>query len=384
MKIQFNRNIFKIYCGLFIIATFFAACSGNKEEQTEKATPTNENEVTLTDIQIKNAGISTGNIEVKEVNSVLKLNGKIDVPPQNIISITVPLGGYVKAFNLLPGSKVTRGQVLATVEDQQYIQMQQDYLMNKAKLGFAAKEKERQQMLNAGKASSDKALQLAESEYSSIKIALSAMGEKLKLIGIDPNKLTEQNITRQISVRSPINGYVTKVNSNIGSFVSPSDVLFELVNPSNIHLSLVVFEKDLSKIFIGQKGIAYSNNDPSKKYNTKIELINTSLGEDRSVEVHSHFINADKTLIPGMYMNAEIILNDASAKTLPENSIVSFEGKPYVFIEKAKNTYVMTPVEIGESDNGFIPVYTDLGNQKIVIKGAYSILMQLKNIVEEE
>lgn len=384
MKIQFNRNIFKIYCGLFIIATFFAACSGNKEEQTEKATPTNENEVTLTDIQIKNAGISTGNIEVKEVNSVLKLNGKIDVPPQNIISITVPLGGYVKAFNLLPGSKVTRGQVLATVEDQQYIQMQQDYLMNKAKLGFAAKEKERQQMLNAGKASSDKALQLAESEYSSIKIALSAMGEKLKLIGIDPNKLTEQNITRQISVRSPINGYVTKVNSNIGSFVSPSDVLFELVNPENIHLSLIVFEKDLSKIFIGQKGVAYSNNDPSKKYNTKIELINRSLGEDRSVEVHSHFLNADKTLIPGMYMNAEIILNDASAKTLPENSIVSFEGKPYVFIEKAKNTYVMTPVEIGDSDNGFIPVYTDLGNQKIVIKGAYSILMQLKNIVEEE
>lgn len=384
MKIQFNRNIFKIYCGLFIIATFFAACSGNKEEQTEKATPTNENEVTLTDIQIKNAGISTGNIEVKEVNSVLKLNGKIDVPPQNIISITVPLGGYVKAFNLLPGSKVTRGQVLATVEDQQYIQMQQDYLMNKAKLGFAAKEKERQQMLNAGKASSDKALQLAESEYSSIKIALSAMGEKLKLIGIDPNKLTEQNITRQISVRSPINGYVTKVNSNIGSFVSPSDVLFELVNPENIHLSLIVFEKDLSKIFIGQKGVAYSNNDPSKKYNTKIELINRSLGEDRSVEVQSHFLNADKTLIPGMYMNAEIILNDASAKTLPENSIVSFEGKPYVFIEKAKNTYVMTPVEIGDSDNGFIPVYTDLGNQKIVIKGAYSILMQLKNIVEEE
>lgn len=384
MKIQFNRNIFKIYCALFIIGTSVLACSGNKEEQTEKATPTNENEVTLTDIQIKNAGISTGNIEVKEVNSVLKLNGKIDVPPRNIISITVPLGGYVKAYNLLPGSKVTRGQVLATVEDQQYIQMQQDYLMNKAKLGFAAKEKERQQMLNAGKASSDKALQLAESEYSSIKIALSAMGEKLKLIGIDPNKLTEQNITRQISVRSPINGYVTKVNSNIGSFVSPSDVLFELVNPSNIHLSLVVFEKDLSKIFIGQKGIAYSNNDPSKKYNTKIELINTSLGEDRSVEVHSHFINADKTLIPGMYMNAEIILNDASAKTLPENSIVSFEGKPYVFIEKAKNTYVMTPVEIGESDNGFIPVYTDLGNQKIVIKGAYSILMQLKNIVEEE
>lgn len=384
MKIQFNRNIFKIYCALFIIGTSVLACSGNKEEQTEKATPTNENEVTLTDIQIKNAGISTGNIEVKEVNSVLKLNGKIDVPPRNIISITVPLGGYVKAYNLLPGSKVTRGQVLATVEDQQYIQMQQDYLMNKAKLGFAAKEKERQQMLNAGKASSDKALQLAESEYSSIKIALSAMGEKLKLIGVDPNKLTEQNITRQISVRSPINGYVTKVNSNIGSFVSPSDVLFELVNPENIHLSLIVFEKDLSKIFIGQKGVAYSNNDPSKKYNTKIELINRSLGEDRSVEVRSHFINADKTLIPGMYMNAEIILNDASAKTLPENSIVSFEGKPYVFIEKAKNTYIMTPVEIGESDNGFIPVYTDLGNQKIVIKGAYSILMQLKNIVEEE
>ncbi len=378
-----NSN-FKKHIVFGFIAAFLMACSSKETEIAENTTGNDENEVTLTEIQAKNAGITLGELETKEISTVLRLNGRIDVPPQNIVSISVPLGGYLKSFNLIPGTKVTKGQVLATVEDQQYIQLQQDYLVNKAKLSYAAKEQERQQELNSGKAGSEKALQMAVSEHSSLRITVSSLAEKLRLIGIDPNRLNEQNISRQIAMRSPINGYISKINGNIGTYVNPSDVLFELVNPDKIHLSLTVFEKDLDKIAIGQTAIAYSNNDPSKKHPTKIELITRDLNDDRSVEIHSHFEKHDKTLIPGMYMNADLILNGNSAKTLPENSIVSFEGKPYVFIQKAKNTFIMTPVQIGESDNGFIPILTDLGTQKIVINGAYSILMQLKNIVEEE
>lgn len=376
-------------CTLYALLTIslscmLFACNNTPGEQTEPATDVNQDQVTLTEMQAKNAGIEVAEISENNVSSVLRLHGSIEVPPQNIISVSVPLGGYVKHFNLIAGSKVLKGQILATVEDQQYIQLQQDYLINKSKLSLAAKEEDRQKQLNQGKAGSDKALEIAVAEHTALRVSVHSLAEKLRLIGIDPQRLSENNITRQISVISPISGHVSKVNGNIGTYVNPSNILFELVNPDNIHLSLTVFEKDLDKVAIGQKAMAFSNNNPSKKYSTTVKVITRNLNADRSVEIHAEFDQKDKNLIPGMYMNAEMVLNAAKAKSLPDNSIVNFEGKPYVFVETDKNTFLMTPVAIGHSDNGYVPVYTDLIGKKIVVKGAYSLLMQLKNIVEED
>lgn len=357
---------------------------GNKSTENEKSeTPADESIVHLTEQQFKNAGIKTGSIELKAISTVLQLNGKIDVPPQNMISISIPLGGYLKVTKMLPGTHVNKGEVLAVMEDPQYIQLQQDYLVTQAKMSYAEQEQQRQKELNSAKAGSDKALQMADAEYKSLRISAAALGEKLRLIGIEPKRLNEKTITRQIIIRSPITGFISKVNGNIGSYVNPSDVLFELINPEDIHLNLTVFEKDLDKLSIGQKAIAFSNNDPQRKYETDIILISRDLSASRSVEVHCHFDEYDKSLLPGMYMNAEIALDDLKKATLPEHSVVSFEGKQYVFTEKGKMTYEMTPVETGDVQDGFISINTDLSKKSIVTEGAYSLLMQLKNVAEE-
>jgi cobalt-zinc-cadmium efflux system membrane fusion protein len=159
--------------------------------------------------------------------------------------------------------------------------------------------------------------------------------------------------------------------------------LFELINPKDIHLSLTVFEKDLNELSIGQKALAFSNNDPQKRYETEIFLISRDLSPERSAEVHCHFEKYDKTLLPGMYMNAEIALNNRRQATLPENSVVSFEGKQYVFTQSQPRTFEMIEVKTGEIENGFISIETDLGKRNIVVNGAYSLLMQLKNVPEE-
>ena len=84
-------------------------------------------------------------------------------------------------------------------------------------------------------------------------------------------------------------GIVTKVNVNIGKYVNPSDVLFEIVNPSDIHLALTVFEKDVNKLSVGQQLVAYTNNNPSKKYPCEIILIGKDFSSDKAIEVHCHF-----------------------------------------------------------------------------------------------
>ena len=374
---------------LFIIATMvllLSACGGDKKEESKAAAPAiNGNTVSLTDAQLQNAGIQTGKLEALSLSSVLKVSGKIDVPPQNMVSISVPLGGYLKSTKLLPGTHVSKGEVLAVIEDQQYIQIQQDYLTAKSQFSYHESEYNRQKELNQSKATSDKAFEQTKAAYLSQNVLLKALEEKLKLIGVNPYRITANTISRSINIYSPIAGYVSAVNVNIGKYVTPSDVLFELVNPTDIHLALTVFEKDVDKLLIGQKLLAFTNTQPDKKYPCKILLISKNLSNERSAMVHCHFEQYDKSLLPGMFMNAEIEVKNDQVKALPDDAIVRFENKFYVFITKGKKQFEMVEVKAGTSEKGFTEVTIDAKreNETFVTKGAYNLLMKLKNKAEE-
>jgi len=372
---------------LLYILPFSLLISCGGTETVEKS-PENLNVSTivrLTDAQYKSASISLHKLETKSISGIVKLNGKIEVPPQNLISVSVPLGGYLKFTKLLPGMSLSKGEVIAVLEDQQYIQLQEDYLVTKSKLEFTEQEFERQKELNKTKSTSDKAFQQAKSEFQNLRIILNSLAEKLKLININPRTLTENSISRSISLTAPFNGFVSKVNVNIGKYVNPTDVLFELVNPTDIHLNLRVFEKDLAKLTIGQKLIAFTNSEPEKKYASKIILISQVISNGGDAEVHCHFDKYDKSLFPGMYMNAEIELTTNAVLAVEENSIVNFEGKNYIFIRQGDFAFKLVEIEIGVKENGWVEVVNsaDFKGKQIVNNGAYALLMTLKNKAEE-
>ena len=381
------KSIQNKYSIVLIFVFLFAVQCSKKEETVVKSTaPKDESIVTLTDAQLKNTPIETTSLSVKNISTVLKINGKIDVPPQNLVSVSVPLGGYLKNTNLLPGMHVNKGQIIAVIENPQFIQLQQDYLMAKSKLHFAELDYNRQKKLNQSQASSDKVMQQAQSEMNSQRIMMNTLAEQLQLVNINPKNLNSGNIRKSVPVYSTINGFVSKVNVNIGKFVNPSDVLFELINPNDIHLNLKVYEKDLEMLKIGQRFSAYTNTQPEKKYSGEIILISKDINTDGTADVHCHFEQYDQNLTPGMYMNAEIETETSFSNALPEESIVNFEGKDYVFVQEKKQTYKMTPVTLGEFENGFIQIKNveDFNNKKFVTKNAYTLLMKLKNTASEE
>ncbi|MFT3827611.1 MAG: efflux RND transporter periplasmic adaptor subunit [Chitinophagaceae bacterium] len=382
MKIQFIIGI--------VVVSFVTACqSGNEappknDKKDTVAAITDSDVVTLSAEQIKNANIAIGAPEQKMMHSTLKVSGTLDVPPQNIVSISLPLGGYVKTMALIPGQRVGQGEVLATVEDQQYIQLQQDYLTSKNKLEYAGADYARQKTLNETKAASDKILQQAQSELNNQKILVRSLGEKLRLIGINPETLTDNNISRTVSIRAPFSGYVTKVNVNIGKYVNPADVLLELIKRDDLHLSLTVFENDASRLSLGQKLTCYTNSRPDVKYTATIHLITPQINDDRSTEVHCDLDRPGKELFPGTFMNALIELGNAKVTAVPEEAIVKWENKYYLFSQEAGNTFRMLPVETGTTNGGFTEVKNTLSVDKVVIKNAYTLLMKMKNSAEEE
>jgi len=370
------------------LATFFLLSCNNKNTNenvgTEKSV-IDENIIQLTDAQLSGIGLKTDTLRLDTITQSIQVSGKIDVPPQNLVSVSFPIAAYLKSTSLLPGMRVTKSTVIAVLEDQQFIQLQQDYLTAKARNNYLENEYLRQKQLNAAQASSDRSFQQAEAEYLSNKINLSSLKQKLSLIGISVDKLSDQNISKTVKVYSPIDGFVSKVNVNVGKYVIPSEVMFELVNPSDIHLNLSVFEKDLPKLTIGQQVWAYTNSG-NKKYKCEIILIGKDIGSDRTVDVHCHFDEYDKTLVPGLYMNALINMNNQNVYVVDEEAVVSFEGKTYVFCKIDSKEFKMIQVDVIEKQNGLIGVSvssTEIKKYPIVTKGSYSILMALKNKSEE-
>ena len=371
-----------IFLTLLII---LVSCGNEKKEEPKQAVHVAGNIATLTDAQLKNTALVTGKLNEQTISSLLKVNGKVDVPPQNMVSISVPLGGYLKSTKLLPGMHVRKGETIAIIEDQQYIQLQQDYLTAKANFSYNESEYNRQKQLNQSKATSDKVFEQTKAAYLSQNILIKSLEQKLRLINLNPTHISPDNISRTIHLYAPINGYVTSVNVNIGKFVNPSEVLFELVDPTDIHLALSVFEKDIEKLATGQKVLAYTNTEPDKKHNCTIVLISKKLSNERSVEVHCHFEKYDKTLLPGMFMTADVEVKSNNVKVLPDDAIVRFENKQYAFFVKGNNKFEMVEVKTGNSENGFTEIIMDekFAANTFVLKGSYNLLMKIKNTADE-
>ena len=375
----------KIYSAVCLSLLLLTACNKTPKEAEQKQEQQTGNTVVLTALQVKNAGIASEVPTIKAVKGTLELQGTVSVPPQSTISLSFALGGYLKKTNLQPGMYVKKGQVLATMEDLQIIQLQQDYLTTKEKYTLAEGEYKRQKGLNESKASSDKTVEQARTDRETQKILLAALAQKLSLIGISPEKLTAATISKTVAIVAPINGLVSKVNVNVGKYTSPTDMLFELVDTKDLILTLNVFEKNISQLVVGQEVTAYTNNDPDKKYHARIQYINTAINGDGAATISCKFDHTDASLLPGLYMNGEVETNSAEALSITEDAVVRWQNKFYVFVEEKEGRYEMVPVTLGNLHEGNRQITSPAlhTSSKLVTKNAYTLLTKLMNSTEE-
>ena len=384
----------KIFFVIVVFSLFVIGCK-NKVETTEEHGGEHEvlppNTVEMNDDQYKTAGIELGQVEYKVLSNVLKVNGVVNVPPQNLVSVSVNMGGFVKSTDLVQGSPVSKGQVLAVIENPEFIELQQNYLENKNKLEFAETDYNRQKDLYKENVSSAKTYQQALSEYKSLKTKVFALEQKLSLIGIDSKQLTEEKISRSVSVVASISGYIKTVNINIGKYVNPTDVMFEIVNNQKLTLELFLFEKDIETVSIGQKIRFSMPYKAGKEQTAVIYQLGKTIGDDKTIKVYASVDNVDKNLLPGMYVNALIETSNNSVTSLPDEAVLTFDDKNYIFTlferkkegEKEITIFKMIEVKKGVSNNGFteiiLPKDFVIEKNKVVIKGAYNLLSAMKN-----
>jgi membrane fusion protein, heavy metal efflux system len=368
----------------YIILLVLLAFSCGKKEEVKDVAPPSGDTLVISDAQYKAAGVEFGTIEKKPVKKVIKLNGVLDVPPQNLISVSPPLGGFVKSTKLLEGMKVRKGDLLVTLENPEYIQLQQDYLDRSSRLEFLKEEFVRQEELAKESINAGKALQQARSQYQSEKAIVQGLESKLRLLGIDPSQLAGGKISSTITMHSPVNGYVSAVNVNIGKFASSADVMFRIVNLEHVHAELQAYEKDISSIKIGQRVQVSLTNEAAPR-GAEVYLIGKELSAERTIRVHCHLDKEDESLIPGMYITGLVETQSTDAETLPVSAIVNFEGANLIFVLIGKNTFRAVPVNIGDASGDYLEVLPGQSfdrQSKIVVKGAFELLGLLKNTEE--
>jgi cobalt-zinc-cadmium efflux system membrane fusion protein len=391
-----NSKPMKYSIMFFAITALLASC-GNSERPAdikapkEKQHAAEDHEVTLTDAQFKIAGISFGAVEMKQISGTFKANGVLDVPPQQMVSISVPMGGFLKKTDLLQGKRVKKGELIAVIENPEYIQMQQDYLEAKSQLEYAKADYERQQELAKENINAKKTLQQARASFETLNAKVSGLREKIKVSGISLSAVEQGNIQSSINIYSPINGFVTEVNANIGKFVGSTDVLCGIVDTEHLHVELTVFEKDVPKLQIGQK-VRFILANESMERTAKVYLIGREISKDRTVRIHCHIDKEDIHLRPGMYLKAVVETGQAQVPALPDEAIIDYEGQKYIFIEPEEKSgrsgyhFEMIAIQTGNSDMGYTEsmLPEGIGRSKIVIRGAYALLSKLKNSEAEE
>jgi len=369
----------KIHIPIILLLTLLNACTG-KHENTEKEESQNSI-LRLSEAQENNLGLSTTALSKQVMQTQLKVNGYIDVPPQNLISISIPLGGFLKHTELLPGMEIAKGQVLATLEDAAYLQLQQDYLEAKIRQEQLQSESDRLKQLEQNKAASTREFIKARTEAAGNEIRIKALEEKLRLLGIKAATLHADNMSAEIKLLSPVHGFVSEVKVNKGKYAAAGESLFELVDPEDLHLNLKVLEGDLPQVYEGQRTEAWTNHSPEKKYHASVILVSRTLGPDKSSEVHCHFDEQQKGLAPGMFMNAVLYGKADSAEMLPTACLINDAGTYFVISANGDHSYRYISVQPIQSSAGYTTLKNpgQLRGLRIVEKGAWGLWMSFKN-----
>lgn len=410
-------SIFKI----FLLSSFLLILNscGEKKTEEEHEEEKSETEVALTTAQFETVGIEMGSIEMKNLNTIIKANGYTTVPPQNRADVSTLIGGVVKDIFVLEGTYVAKGKTLATLQNLQVAEMQEDYNAAVANIEYLQLEYNRQKTLSEEDVNPRKVFQEVKAKLATERARAQAAKNKLQALNVSLS-----GNSSIIPIIAPISGYVGKIGITKGAFADTGITLFEVIDNKQMHLDLNVFEKDMSKISIGQEVDFVLTNQSNKVIKGKIFGINKSFSnESKSVAVHAKINENDtKDLISGMYVAANINITNQMVQALPKDAIVRNGDKYYIYMQEEhteetpkakKEAHVHKEGEAHNHDEEasgeeeghdeihfkaieVIPGTTDLGytevkfvepipaNAKIVVKGAFYLLAASKGGGEHE
>jgi cobalt-zinc-cadmium efflux system membrane fusion protein len=318
----------------------FSACS--KEDATLNQEAISEKSVDfpavaqITKARFQEEGFRWVESSTQQIPRFIRAAGRVDVPPENRIQLTAMIDGYIRQVKLIPGDRVEAGQVLLHLENPAFLDMQQEYLQQKAAFELAETDWQRKASLYKDEVVAERQWQQAKATMEQTKAAFQAMAVKLPLLGFDLEAIEAGNFSKEVLIKAPVSGVVTSVHITNGVYAPQSTSLIELVKTDHLHLELEVFEAEAALVQEGQalrfRLSGQRNSTQSSWSNGEVFRVNASLDEtNRSINVHAHVADWENPLI-GAFVEAEIEVDAQNLQMLPVSSVWQEEDRYHVFI----------------------------------------------------
>jgi cobalt-zinc-cadmium efflux system membrane fusion protein len=373
-----------IYLMAFLLLSAVACSPEKTNEESDLSLEMETQDIELSLKQFESSSMKLGKIEDEVFNQTIKSYGLIDVPPENKAAISAYFGGYVKKLSLLEGQYVNSGQVLFTLENPEYVEIQQDFLEAKGQLTYLKSDYERQKNLVQDSVTSQKIYLKAESDYQVTLVRYESLRKKLNLMNLNPDNLTENNIRSEISLTAPISGNISQIHASRGMYLNPDDIALTIINPDHIHLELSIFEKDLPQVKKGQEIRFKLQNNANEEYEAEVHLVGNYIDpERRSASIHGHLVDEEQSSLftPGMYVEAEILCDLDTLHALPQSAVVAFDNKDFVLIFKGKQDdnllFEKREVRIGRRNEEYVEILNVSefsADDEFLIEGAFNLI----------
>jgi len=356
-----------------------ASCHQSGEASVTDESEGNENQTVLTREQFATGEMAIASLDQVSFENVVRMNGLITAKPESKARVSIMMPGFVKRISVSEGEYVQKGQPLLVLENTDYIQLQQDYLEAFHSLNYLQTEYERQKALAGDNITSQKDFLGAQSEYEKMRAACEGLGEMLKLLNLDPERVNAGNIASEVSIIAPFSGYVTKQEATLGMYIEPQDVPVEMVDQKDLQLRLTAFEKDVPLIEPGQV-IRYRSADAMDHWHVgKVGMVGRSVdSESRTISVYGSIGEEDKDdLMDGMYVEAEVVTRDRQAYGLPNEALLREDDKYFVFVKTAEDgddlIFHKLYVNTGQMTEDSTEILTDDEIHDILIRGAFNL-----------
>lgn len=345
------------------LALWLLSCS-NKPEHIQESTKAEFVE-NVTKLQL-------GQIELRAMSNHLDCSGQIDVPPSDKASLFAPISGMINDLKVIPGTKVRKGELLATLEDLEIIRIQQAFLTSESNFKLVEQEYNRKKDLFDRDVISASEFQLSQSRYEIALADKQSTRAQITLLGLSPGAIERNGVVPKINLRSPISGYIGEVKINTSMYLAANTEILTIINPEHKHLEMEIFSKDIGRIKKGQE-VHFKVPGSPKEYHAEVILLGQMVDKDnRSISVHGHLQQEYPELVVGTRIAATIFSNSDSVYVLPESALINSSGKRYALI-KSDSEYTATEVRTGREADGYVEILNseDFIGEQVIIENAY-------------
>jgi len=318
--------------------------------------------VQLSPQRIQQIGVTTAVAELKTLSNDLQVPGNVDINETKLAYVQTRFPGWIqRVFANAMYQYVRKGQPLFTIYSPDLVSSEQEYLLAR-----------KNQAAFSGGMNGDSMSGMAHQESGWL---VHAAVQRLEQFGVAPEEIANLEKTgkeqKELTVYSPVNGYITERNALPNAYVQPETKLYTIADLSTVWVYANVYQNDVGRVRPGDRAKVTVDAYPGKTFGARVDQILPQVDQaTRTVRVRLVMANSGLALKPGMYVNVDIAAELGRQLVVPGSAILHSGQRAVAFIDRGEGNLEPRTVTTGPQVDDEIVILSGLKPGDRVVSSA--------------